>query len=308
MSRLWLLILAPALGAAALAALLLVSVWADLVFTVRAALPSIVLAAGLLGSALVYGGALLLARHHRQAQQQLAAAQARALDERRRFLRRLDHELKNPLMVIRAALANLPGPELPADGAAPLNAIELQTLRLARLTADLRKLADLEHLPLERTPIAVPELLQELLDLAQEQPQAATRTLTLTIPQVPWPLAPLHGDRDLLALAVYNLLDNALKFSRPGDRVELRAFEDGATLTIEVADTGPGIAPDDLPYVWDELYRGAPARSVAGSGIGLSLVRAIAEHHQGRAELRSRLGQGTVVSLRLPEHRPVTKR
>lgn len=302
-----LLILAPALIGAALAILLRVSVWADLVFTVRAALPSIVLAVGLLSSALAYSGALILARHRRQAQEQLAATQTRHNDAWRRFLHRLDHELKNPLMVIRAALANLPRPAPSDDGAAPLSAIELQTLRLARLTADLRKLADLEHLPLERTLVAVPELLHEVLELVQDQPQAATRTLILTLPHVPWPLAPLYGDRDLLALAVYNMVDNAVKFSRPGDRIELRAFEDGATLTIEVADTGPGIPPADLPYVWDELYRGASARSVAGSGLGLSLVRAIAEHHQGRAELRSRLGQGTVVSLRLPEQRPVSK-
>jgi two-component system OmpR family sensor kinase len=108
------------------------------------------------------------------------------------------------------------------------------------------------------------------------------------------------GDWDLLFLASYNLLDNALKFTRPGDTVEVRAFEDGAFVAIEVADTGPGIPEDDVSRVWEELYRGQGARGIPGSGLGLALVRAIVERHGGQVKLRSRLGQGTVVTMRLP--------
>jgi two-component system OmpR family sensor kinase len=108
------------------------------------------------------------------------------------------------------------------------------------------------------------------------------------------------ADRDLLYLAVYNLLDNALKFTRPGDTVEVRAFEDGASVVIEVADTGPGIPEDELPHVWEELYRGQGARAAPGSGLGLALVRAIVELHGGQINLRSRAGQGTVFTVRLP--------
>jgi two-component system OmpR family sensor kinase len=82
--------------------------------------------------------------------------------------------------------------------------------------------------------------------------------------------------------------------------VEIRAFEDGNTLVIEVADTGPGIPDDELPYVWEELYRGQSARGVPGSGLGLALVRAVIERHSGRVNLRSRIGQGSVFTLRLP--------
>ena len=99
---------------------------------------------------------------------------------------------------------------------------------------------------------------------------------------------------------MHNLLDNALKFSRPGDTLELHAFEDGAEIVIEVADTGPGIPEDEQPHVWEELYRGQSGRGIPGSGLGLALVRAIAERHNGRVSLRSRLGQGTVFTLRLP--------
>jgi signal transduction histidine kinase len=144
------------------------------------------------------------------------------------------------------------------------------------------------------------QLLREASSLAQEQPHARGRRLTLTLPQAPWPLPTISGDWDLLFLAVYNLLDNALKFTQPGDTVEVRASEDGATVVLEVADTGPGIPQAELPYVWQELYRGQGARGVRGSGLGLSLALAIVQRHGGQASLRSKVGQGTVVTLRLP--------
>ena len=96
------------------------------------------------------------------------------------------------------------------------------------------------------------------------------------------------------------MLDNALKFTRPGDTVEVRAFEDSTFVAIEVADTGPGIPAEEAPRVWDELYRGQGARGTPGSGLGLALARAIVERHGGRVTLRSRVGQGTVVVVRLP--------
>ncbi len=223
-----------------------------------------------------------------------------AAEERRRFLRRLDHELKNPLTAMRAGLANLA--ELPAGEARSeaQASVEAQTLRLSRLSADLRKLAELEVRLVEHSPVNVTALLQEAFGMAQEQPGATERHLSLSIPQAPWPLPNIRGDPDLLYLAVHNLLDNALKFSRPGDTLELRAFEDSAEIVIEVADTGPGIPDQEQPHVWEELYRGESGSGIPGSGLGLALVRAIADRHNGRVSLRSRVGQGTVFSIRLP--------
>ncbi|RPI24100.1 MAG: sensor histidine kinase [Chloroflexota bacterium] len=225
---------------------------------------------------------------------------SQAADERRRFLRRLDHELKNPLTAIRAGLANISEAPSQDSRQEALSSVEAQALRLSRLSADLRKLAELETRAVERSPVDIGALLQEAFTLAQDQEDAADRHLTLTIPQAPWPLPKIPGDPDLLLLAMHNLLDNALKFTRPGDTVEVRAFEDGSTVAIEVADTGPGIPPEDLPHVWEELFRGQGARGVPGSGLGLALVRAIAERHSGQVNLRSRAGQGTVFTLKLP--------
>jgi two-component system, OmpR family, sensor kinase len=225
---------------------------------------------------------------------------AGAAEERRRFLRRLDHELKNPLTAIRAGLANLAEAPAGETRQEALTSVEAQTLRLSRLSSDLRKLAELEVRLVEHAPVDLTLLLREAFGMAQEINGAADRRLTLSLPQAPWPLPKVIGDTDLLLLAVHNLLMNAIKFTRPGDTVELRAFEDGANVVIEVADTGPGIPAEEQPHVWEELYRGEAGRGVPGSGLGLALVRAIAERHNGRVGLRSRVGQGTVFTLKLP--------
>jgi len=255
---------------------------------------------GLLLSALAIGYLLLWTRAERDRQRDVVQVQEQAADERRRFLRRLDHELKNPLTAIRAGLANLAWVSSEEAQGEALSSVEAQALRLSRLAADLRKLAELETRLLERTSVNMADLLQEVLEVAQERPEAAECRLTLTVPQAPWPLPDVDGDQDLLFLAVHNLVDNALKFTAPGDTVEIRAFEDGATVVIEVADTGPGIPEEEMPHVWEELYRGQGARGVQGSGLGLALVQAIIERHGGQTGLRSRAGQGTVFTLRLP--------
>ncbi len=226
--------------------------------------------------------------------------QSQSAAERRRFLRRLDHELKNPLMAIRAGLANLsdsPDAQLRQQAT---TSIETQVLRLSTLSSDLRKLAELESRPIERSSVDLSVLLQEVYEISLEKPGAGDRHINLTIPQAPWPLSKISGDPDLLYLAVHNLMENAVKFSAPGSTVELRAFEDGPWIVIEVADTGPGIPQDEIPHVWEELYRGKGARGISGSGLGLSLVRTITDLHGGILNIRSREGQGTVVTLRLP--------
>ena len=268
----------------------------DHIVYLRADLGSVALALGFIVSAFALAIVGLAERITRDRQRRVA----QAAEERRRFLRRLDHELKNPLTAIRAGLANLnesPSGEVRQEA---LTSVDAQALRLSRLSADLRKLAELEVRLVEHTPVDMPQLLREAFSMAQEQPGAEERRLSLSIPQAPWPLPSVNGDSDLLLLAVHNLLVNALKFTRPGDTVELRAFEDGSNIVIEVADTGPGIPEEEQPHVWEELYRGQSGRGVPGSGLGLALVRAIAERHNGKVGLRSRVGQGTVFTLRLP--------
>jgi len=270
----------------------------DPIFQIRIDLGNLVFLLGLAGAGGWIGLHLWL---RRRLDRTVETVQTQSANERRRFLRRLDHELKNPLTAIRAGLANLASaPNQDLQRSEVIDSIDAQTLRLSRLAGDLRKLAELEIRPLELTRVDSASLLQEAFDLAESQPGAAGRSLRLVLPQAPWPLPNIQGDRDLLFLAVHNLLDNALKFSCLGNTIELRAFEDGSSIVVEVADTGPGIPDEEIDQVWEELYRGQGARSVPGSGLGLPLVRAIVTRHGGQVRLRSRAGQGTVVTLRLP--------
>jgi two-component system, OmpR family, sensor kinase len=141
-------------------------------------------------------------------------------------------------------------------------------------------------------------LLDEVAGAVGEIPAARERIVRVSVPRAPWPLPLVKGDRDLLFIAVQNLVANAIKFSGPGDTVEVRASEDGDGLLLEVADTGTGIPADEIGQVWQELARGRAARSLPGTGIGLALVRVIVARHGGHVTIRSR--SGTLVTIRLP--------
>lgn len=291
--------LLPLIVGMALAALWQARLWANPILYLRADVGTLLLLLGLVGSVAWGAGLLLHSIAWRTWDLSLRRFQQEQTETHLRFIRRLDHELKNPLTAIRAGLANL---NEQADGPA-FSSVRTQVDRLARLTADLRKLADLETQPVEQEPIDVGELLEEVMELAEEKRKSATCPISLHLPHVPWPLPPVAGDRDLLFLALHNLLDNACKFCGPDDTIEVRAFEDGPSVTVEVADTGPGVEECDLPHLGEELYRGSSTRSAEGSGLGLALVQAIVRRHGGTVTIRSRVGQGTLVALRFPATR-----
>ncbi len=240
--------------------------------------------------------------NERRCQRSLESFSQEQDEAHRRFMRRLDHELKNPLTALRAALANLTDITHQEGQVRIVQDAEHQVGRLSRLVGDLRKLSELEERPLEELPVDVADLLQEVVETTQSRPDCAGRQVRLVVSQVPWPLPSVSGDRDLLGLAFYNLVDNALKFTGSEDTIEIRALEDGRALLVEVADTGSGISEEDLPKIFEELYRGANARSYEGSGLGLALVLRIVSRHGGTVAVRSRTTKpgGTVFSVRLP--------
>jgi two-component system OmpR family sensor kinase len=222
---------------------------------------------------------------------------------RQRFIRRLDHEIKNPLTGLRAALVNLQETEDSAERAKAAENANRAVERLTRLLNDLRKLSDLEERAIERTPVDIPELLDDVVDAARRIPAYQGRNVNLFVTRVPAPLPPVRGDRDLLGLAMYNLVENALKYTSESDSVEVRALEDGKAVVVEVADSGGGIASEDLSKIFEELYRGSNARTTEGSGLGLALVNRIVSLHGGQIDVRSRQNspRGTVFTVRLPE-------
>lgn len=297
----WVLALLPT-GVGILIALLATNeITANPVLYLRGNLASLAFMGGMILSTIIIAAAQFWVYIQRRHQGELREVRVQTSEDRRQFVRRLDHELKNPLTAIQAGLTNLAIEPLEDHMAEEVSAVQTQVHRISRLVADLRKLAALEITSLEPTVVNVKELLSDVVSAVEGQPSAQDRQITLILPNAPWPLPDIEGDPDLLLLAIHNLLDNAAKFTAPGDTIEVRAFDDGNAIVIEIADTGAGIPEQEIDLVWEELYRGEQARGVPGSGLGLPLTRAIVEKHGGTVALRSRPSQGTVFSVRLPE-------
>lgn len=293
----WVGVLLPAgLGLAGVALLIRVSL-AGRAILLPSDLDVVVMILGL--SLAIFASINLVMREilERLRRQSVEEARQQAFAEHRRFLNRLDHELKNPITAMRAGLGSLSMALTTDQQRGLLRNVEAETLRLSQLVTSLRRLAELESLPVEAHPIDTQAFFSEIQEL--ERDLIATRSRHFTVePPAQWPQ--LIGDQDLLLLALHNLLDNALKYTRPGDRIVLRGRIDDDELVIEVEDTGIGIDPAEVPMVWEELYRSRHVRDIPGSGIGLALVKAIIERHGGEASLTSQPGVGTTVTVRLP--------
>lgn len=260
-------------------------------FWIRVPLATVVLTLGLVVALILVVRDVVARRRRRQTEWRVGQVREEEREQRRRFLRRLDHEMKNPVTAIRTALATMPS----EDEAYKI--ANTQAARLSRLVTELAKLADLETRVLDLRPVDLEELAKEAVDVvASTYPD---RRMTVEFPSVPWPVPAVWGDSDLLLVALYNVVANAAKYSDPGAHIEVRAAENEGWVTLEISDTGWGIAADELAGVWDELARGTNTRGAEGSGLGLSIVRVVTERHGGVAFIRSEPGQGTRVVLRL---------
>ena len=296
------LVIALPVSLAAIAALALFFAGERRALTVSTALPLVLVYVGVAVTAVAAVIVAVLARRGRaRAARDLVrdegyrAGRDDERDAHRRFLARLDHELKNPITAIRATLAGVD----PAAAPAHVEVIDAQARRLAALVGDLRKLSEIETRPLETEPVDLEALARDAVHAIEQQRPEARGRISVIAERVPWAVPVLPGDPDLLALALDNVLANAVKFSASGP-IEVRLREDGGGAVIEVADTGRGVPADAQGLVFDDLARAANARDVPGSGIGLSLVRTILHRHGGSVDLRSREGAGTVVTLRVP--------
>jgi two-component system, OmpR family, sensor kinase len=254
---------------------------------------------GLLTGVVVFVSVAIVYGIRQNIERKLAEEQKAQVSAQRRFFQRLDHELKNPLTIIRLGIVNLQqGPNLDEKQAGSLERISQQVQRLQKLVVDLRLPSELDRGNIERKPVALKELLEEAIALSC-QAQEPCRKINLNVPSLPWPVSDVWGDRDLLVLVFRNLLDNAVKFTDSEDHVEVRVTEDGRMAIIDVVDTGPGIPQDEITHIFEELYRGQNARGVPGSGLGLKLVERIVQLHDGAVSVRSKPEMGTVFTVRL---------
>ena len=239
---------------------------------------------------------------------QMAAALERNERLRRDMMADIAHELRTPLSVIQGQVEAL------LDGVFPLTPDQLapihdETLLLARLVADLRDLALAEagQLTIERRPVDLGDLAGRVA--AAVEPVAAEKGVALALTVSP-NLPPVSADADRLSQVLHNLLSNALRHTPAGGRVTVSVGLapaplppcPSAPLLVSVADTGPGIPTEDLPYVFDRFYRADLSRSRAGggSGLGLTIARTLVEAHGGRMWAESRVGEGTRVAFTIP--------
>jgi heavy metal sensor kinase len=211
------------------------------------------------------------------------------------------HEMQTPLTVLQANL------EVTLNKArtieeyrdALINNLE-QVERLVTLTRELLTLTRLagDRTPVRRAPLELQSLLQELID--ELRVLAEDRQLSLSLQTEPTPL--VLGDAQWLKQAVINLLDNAIRYTPPGGEVTVRLRATDGGVAISVEDTGPGIESQHLLHLFERFYRAdfARARDCGGTGLGLPIVKGIADAHGGTITLETEVGKGSVFTLILP--------
>jgi two-component system, OmpR family, sensor histidine kinase BaeS len=216
---------------------------------------------------------------------------------RRRLSADVAHELRTPLAALQAGLEEL------EDGLVPptperLAALHHQAARLGRIVEDLAVLSAAESavLSLRREPVDLAALVDDAVSAAR--PSCTARGIAISLED--FANAHVTGDVDRLHQAVGNLLSNAARYCRPGDEVRVSVSTSARDATVTVRDTGPGIPPEDLPHVFDRLWRGATPASGAGTGIGLAVVRELTEAHGGTVAVASDGQSGTTFTITLP--------
>jgi signal transduction histidine kinase len=230
----------------------------------------------------------------------MADALERGDHARRALLADVAHELRTPLTVIRGRLEGIVDGIYAADEAHVAPVLE-ETYTLERLVEDLRQLtlAEARQLPFERNPVDLGEMAARAVDLFSAEATEVGLTLTVQVaPSLPWVLA----DPQRVGQIIGNLLSNALRYTSAGGQVTVNVEPVAGGVRIVVADTGEGIAPEDLPHVFDRFYRGekSRARASGGAGLGLAIARAWVQAMGGDIGVNSQLGRGTSFWFTLP--------
>jgi PAS domain S-box-containing protein len=245
----------------------------------------------------------ITARKQAEEERARAFAAVRDLQEQQRLvLQTISHDLRAPLTVILGharVLQEMVGAEDP--GQQSVDAILRGAQRMNTMIQELVEAARLDggQLHLHRRPIALaPYLANLLLGLAPDERHRIHLELSAALPAV-------DADADRLERILLNLLSNALKYSPADAPVYIRATAGDGEVVLAVSDQGSGIAPDDLPHLFERFYRAASERTVEGVGLGLYIARKLAEAHGGRLWVASTRGQGSTFSLALPESAPV---
>jgi two-component system OmpR family sensor kinase len=221
----------------------------------------------------------------------------RTLQAHRAFLGDSSHELRRPLTVLRMNIDILNDPALPPEEReACLREIRGEAETMSRLLSDLLLLSREGAQAFDRTLVDYTSLCKEAM--ARLRTQDNRHDLRSNVAEG----LGVVGDKERLAQMLWNLLDNAARYTPDGGRIELRLLRLDSLARLEVQDTGIGISEDDLPHIFDRFYRSQQARATGadGVGLGLSIVKHVAEAHGGGVKVDSQAGRGTTFTVDLP--------
>lgn len=229
---------------------------------------------------------------------------------RRDLVANVSHELKTPIAALKGFLELLEGEGVSERHRREfLQSMTQETGRLERLVEEQLQLARLDAgaLPLDRQEVDLDDLAEVVT--APRVPLARREGLTLAVRPAPGGPLVAEVDPSRIEQILLILLDNAMRHTPSGGRVDVIVDRDGQDATIAVQDTGEGIPPDVVPFVFDRFYRGDPSREGRSAGLGLAIARGLAAAHRGSLELESRVGAGSTFTLRLPllDAGPVTE-
>ena len=232
---------------------------------------------------------------------EILGGQQEAYDAQQRFIAAASHELRAPLTVVLANLELLQKEgERSMDESERTQAVSeahTEAARMARLVADLLSLARADAgVPLRREPVELDRVLIEVIGELRHQVAGQRLSVTAFEPIL------VQGDPDRIKQLILILVDNAIKYTAAGARIDVSLRRTASEAMIEVRDTGAGITSADLRRVFERFYRADPSRSrnAGGTGLGLPIARWIAEEHGGTVELASVPGEGTTATVRLP--------
>ncbi len=218
---------------------------------------------------------------------------------RRDLVANVSHELKTPISALRAHLENiLDGVEEPTP--ATITVMLQQSERLGRLVEQLLDLSKLESgaMPFEREPVSLSRVVDRVVDEVEMGRASGVDVLNLVPPSIP----PVLADEGRLHQVLFNLLDNALRFTPRGGRVTVTAVARESDCEVAVEDTGPGVPSEHQPFVFERFYRVDPSRSRSdgGTGIGLTIAKSVVEGHGGRIWVDRSASGGAAFRFTLP--------
>lgn len=220
---------------------------------------------------------------------------------RRDFVANVSHELRTPLASIKAVIETLQEGALSDEATAQdfLRSADSEVDRLVQMVEELIELSRIEagDAPLKREPLDISGIIAHAV--SRLRPQADKRGVEVSYEIAPG-LPAISGDAERLERAVINLVQNAIKFTSDRGSVRVAAQDSAGVINLTVTDSGVGIAPADLPRVFERFFKADRARQSGGSGLGLALVKHTVEAHGGQIEARSELGRGSTFTIVLP--------